>query len=388
MNAPRIRASLAALSLALVTPALALGAFGCAKGEARPDAAGGRVDASVPPGVDAHVPDAYVPPGVDANVPDAYVAPGIDAFVPGVDAARAPDAAVVGTGGYLDRCDTAADCASGRCVADRGGTSFCSRTCASDATCAHEHTCVSGVCVPDDTGEACSTATPETCAAGLCLGSDAGGQCTRQCSSAAECPAGYACTQTGGASFKICVDIERPCATAAECGTGLCVTDLGCTAECVTAADCPARLPGLPAYTCGTDYGTSANLCVIPSDVVGDDAAGASCVTDASGLYECRSGACDETAPLGAMCVASCTARGGCGPGLGCYPLIDGSTLYMVCERAGSGDLGSSCSTGRNCTSGLCDGTGVCTRLCADGICPTGWSCEAVAGYSVSICRP
>jgi hypothetical protein len=184
------------------------------------------------------------------------------------------------------------------------------------------------------------------------------------------------------------VDIERPCTGPSDCGSGLCVPTLGCTSECDSAADCPGRLSGLPGYTCGRAYGSTTNICVIPSDVVGDDAAGSSCVADpGTGLYECRSGACDDSAPLGPMCTTGCTAHGGCGPGLGCSPLVDAGSIILVCSRAGGRDLGQSCGTGRECTSSLCDTAGYCTRLCADGLCPTGWRCETVAGFGVAICR-
>ena len=74
----------------------------------------------------------------------------------------------------------------------------------------------------------------------------------------------------------------------------------------------------------------------------------------------------------------------GCAPGLGCYPLIDGASLLLVCERAGTADFGTPCSTGRDCYSGLCDGTrAVCTRLCADGLCPTGFLCQPVPGFNL-----
>lgn len=370
-------------------PALLTLALGCAEGERGPgprrDAAVPTADVYVPPGVDAFFPppDAYAPPGVDAFSPpaDAYVPPGVDAYLPPTDAFSA------GTGRYLDRCTAARDCASGLCAPDRGGTYFCTRDCTTDLQCAHEHVCVAGVCLADDTGEPCSVGAPESCATGLCLGSGAGGQCVRECASAAECPAGYACTRAGGSTMKICVDVERPCSSASECGSGLCIPTLGCTANCDSAADCPARLAGLPPYTCGRAYGSSTNLCVVPSDVVGDDAAGASCVFNADFLYECRSGACDDSAPLGPMCTQACTAQGGCGAGLGCYPLVDGGSITLVCSRAGSRDLGASCGTGRECASGLCDTAGYCTRLCSDGLCPTGWRCETVAGFGVAICR-
>ncbi len=345
--------------------------------DAGPTDAGPRLDAGTPPGTDAGTPpgtDAGTPPGTDAGTP-----PGTDAGTP------------VGTRGYLDRCTTGGDCASGQCVDDFGGTRFCSRACAIDAECADEHVCAMGVCKPDDTGERCMTTMPSTCTLGSCLGPPGGaGACTRPCASAADCPAGYACTTTGGSATPICVDIEKPCpAGAGDCLSGLCLSVQGCTATCRSAADCPRRLAGLPAYTCAIAFGSTSPICVPPADIIGGDAAGAICRADpGSGLYLCRSAACDESAPLGPMCTQTCTAEGGCGPGLGCYPLPDGASITFACERAGSRDMSETCASARECHSGLCDATGLyCTRLCDDGLCPTGWTCETIAGLGVSICR-
>lgn len=331
-------------------------------------------DASIPPGVDA-----YVPPGTDGGPPpDAYVPPGTDGGPP------------VGRGAYLDRCATDADCASAHCVDDYGPTRFCSQTCTSDLQCAHEHLCnAAGLCVHDDTGSPCSVATPASCAAGLCLGAAGGGRCTRECGSAAECPAGYACTTVDASGLRVCVDIEQPCTAPDQCGTGLCVPTLGCTASCRTAADCPARLGslGLPPYECRIEFGSTTPVCVPPADVVGDDPIATACSYDTGGNVQCRSGACDDTAPLGPMCVQACTAQGGCAPGLGCYPLVDGGSVVLVCELAGNGDLGEACGSARQCHSGLCDMGGYCTRLCNDGLCPSGWTCSPVPSTSIAICR-
>lgn len=364
--------------------------LGCAKGGPdRPSVDGSGADASAPfdggsfdggSSDDAAVDEDAFSPGEDAGSEPGDASSPTDAHVP-------TDAVVPGTGAYLDRCTTDRDCASLRCADDYGPTRFCTRTCASDAQCAHEHHCTGGVCVVDDTGQPCVTGTPETCATGLCIGTAAGGQCTRYCSAASECPAGFACALAGGAATPICVDIERRCSAAADCATGLCIPGVGCTAQCASAADCPRRLDGLPPYACRVDLGSTVPICVPPSDVLGDDPIGASCRFDGLGRNLCRSGACDETAPLGAMCTQACTALGGCAPGLGCYPLEDSGSVLFVCERAGTRDLGATCAAGRECGSGICQAPGYCTRLCADGICPTGWTCVTAAGLGVALCE-
>ena len=125
-----------------------------------------------------------------------------------------------------------------------------------------------------------------------------------------------------------------------------------------------------------------------PFDVLGSDPLGTACDASAA-LNTCRSGLCDPDALPGPMCTQVCTAEGGCGPGFGCFPIVDGATVHLLCRRAGTAALGASCTSGRECDSGLCDmGSRRCTRLCVDGLCPTGWRCEPAAGFGPGICRP
>jgi hypothetical protein len=364
---------------------LALGLAACAVGGPMRSSGDGSVRDGGPGTLDAGLDGGpgVLDAGLDAG-PGALDAgaPPADAFVPPVDGG--PSA---GRGAYLDRCTTDTDCATGTCADDVGPTRFCTLPCTSEGACASEHTCAGGRCVPEDTGAPCSTAAPDRCAAGLCLGSAAGGRCTRFCDTSVVCPAGYACTVAGGSTRPVCVDIERPCAAAADCGTGLCIPTRGCTASCRTAADCPARLGGLPPYACAVALGSTTPICVPPDDIAGDDPIGAACVVGGDGLVQCRSGGCDDSAPLGPMCTQACNEQGGCAPGLGCFPLASGGEVILVCERAGAADLGQPCGAGRDCHSGLCDASGYCTRLCGDGLCPTGWSCLPVAGTGVALCR-
>jgi hypothetical protein len=323
-------------------------------------------------------------PGVDAGS-DVDSGAGVDAGVDG--------GTMSGTARYLDRCLRDGDCASGRCVDDVGGTRMCTRTCTTPRDCADEHSCVEGACLPDDTGAVCSVATPATCRLGLCLGPAGGsGQCTRPCDDANECPAGYACADVG-AAFRVCVDIEKPCtAGGTECGTSLCVPSVGCTAQCRSAADCPARrFPGLPPYTCQNAFGSSVPVCTPPlvdagGDVAGDDAMGTLCNTS---FNECRSALCADPAETGAnICIQACGAEGGCPIGWGCKPVeVEGGGIQTFCVRAGNTAIGGACSAASQCASGLCDRPGYCTRLChGDGLCPTGWTCTPIAGTSLATC--
>lgn len=299
--------------------------------------------------------------GVDGGLPGTDS--GVDTGVPVVD--TGVDAPTPALGRYLDRCTTDANCMSGRCVDDTGGTRVCTITCSGHGECAAEHVCAAGVCRRDDTGVICSGASG--CVLGLCAGNPAtgSGECTRPCASASDCPAGYACSDAGGAF--VCVNIERGCA---QCGTGLCLSSgLGCTSTCRTASDCPAALPGM-GYTC------SGGQCVPSPVVFGPDPIGAACAS--SGTTTCRSGAC-LTDDFGASyCTQRCTESGGCGPGFGC---VFDSGAGLICLRGGSGALGSACTGGNQCDSGICAPGGYCTRLCtADARCPSDMRCGTGPG--------
>lgn len=347
------------------------------------EVADGGVDAPVDAPV-ADVPGVDVP-GVDAPPPDV---PGVDApppDVPGVDAGP--------MGGYLDRCSVPADCMSSLCVSDTDSTRFCSRTCTGHPECADEHICVEGTCEPDDTGDPCSTASPASCNLGLCIGTVGGpAHCTRQCSNAGECPSGFACTRAGGSAFKICVEVEKPCTAGGnECGTGLCIPAQGCTSTCDSATDCPIRGTafGVTPYTCEFDSGVGSNVCIPPIDIMGSDRIGALC---SAPLNACRSGLCadlNDGDAIPEQCVQVCGPEGGCPSGMACQPqVLDDLSIHAFCVTAGTASIGAACATGAACASALCDDPGgYCTRLCADGICPTGWTCTPVPGSSLAICR-
>jgi hypothetical protein len=325
------------------------------------------VDPSFDGGVDAGT-DAAVPGdgGLDTPTPPPDTG-GTD--VGGSDAGSDTPAPTLGR--YLDRCVEDADCMTGRCVDSVGGTRMCTITCSGHSECASEHVCASGVCRLDDTGTICSAASG--CVLGLCAGNPATGtgECTRPCSSASDCPAGYACSDAGGVN--ICVNIERSCAV---CPTGLCLSPQGCTSTCRTAADCPTALTGM-SYTCQIVGGSDLPVCVASPLIVGADPIGAPCrMSGASNL--CRSGTCITDDDSGSeYCTQRCTESGGCGPGFGCAPVDDGGGgALLVCVRAGSGALGASCTTGGNCDSGICDPADYCTRLCtADTRCPSDMTC-------------
>lgn len=348
------------------------------------------------------------------NPPPVDITPPIDN--PPVDRPVMPDITRP-LAAYLDPCSSNGDCQSNDCATVGLATGFCTRSCASRRDCGDGYLCASSRCLPDDTGLRCDPRSTTSPCARFCFGNSASGvgHCTRECANGADCPAGFACSVVSGTS--VCVEVERSCAHAADCPSNFCLgpseTFAGCSAQCRTAADCPrrftlsdsGRLLALPPYQCQS-AGGGVSLCVPPlqgviagGDIQGTDPIGASC--GASGTVSCFSGVCDTGTPgdplAPAMCVQTCTPTGGCPSGYGCKPWIDGTDLYLTCRPAGSGALGSTCTRGGDCATALCQGvtatTGYCTRLCSDGVCPTGMSCTyagtTVDGTRVSLCvRP
>ncbi len=326
--------------------------------------------------------------GTDTNVDDTTVSP-VDTGA-GVDTTVGTDV-TGGIKGYLDGCAGDGECVSGACTVD--APRFCTKSCAASGECAHGQICAGGHCRLDDTGKTgCSPSTGSGCLL-YCYGSATSAHCTKDCLTASDCPAGFACT-AAGAGKKVCVDIERGCTAASQCVTGLGFcggTSDGCTSECTSATDCPNRLIGLTPYACTVSGGKT--VCVPPADVLGSDPLGATCA--ASGTNTCRSGGCD-TATSPAMCNTRCTPQGGCPLGYGCFPDAGGGSVDLICTPAGSSWLGAACARARDCRTGLCQAEatgsgGYCTKLCNDSLCPTGMTCKASGltasdGTAIKLC--
>ncbi len=382
--------------------------------DAAPDAATDLTQPDAAPDMTAPPPD-VTPPPPDMTAPPPDVTPPPPDVTPPPDVVR-PDAAPP-RGAYLDPCTSTVDCQSMDCAPLGAASGFCTRTCSSRRDCGDGYQCARGRCVADDTGTPCDPRGATACAF-ACFGNGASGRghCTRECASGRDCPAGYGCQVVSG--MPVCVEVEAPCARAADCDTNLCVgvgpSFSGCTATCRTAADCPqrmtldidGRLLALPPYQCQPFGG--ATVCVAPvqgaiagGDLTGSDPIGATCSATPGAPVQCRSGVCDgdDTPP---SCVQGCSPTGGCPAGYACRPwLPDGPTgsVYLVCRPAGRGALGTTCTRGSDCATGLCqarsagDPTGYCTRFCGDGICPTGMACtpagSAVGGVTLALCaRP
>ena len=330
--------------------------------------------------------------------PDAPIGPDVPppSDVPIVTDVPMPrDVMSPGTRGYLDACTVSSECASAMCTST--APRFCTRGCTAHADCADGQLCAAGRCELDDVGRpGCDPATASPCLQ-YCVGTAGGAShCTHDCGTARDCPAGYACSSFGGGR-RACVDIERPCAAPTNCPTGLgfCgAGGAGCTAACTGPSDCPARLVGLPPYTCELRSGQT--VCVPPADVLGPDAIGTTC--SATGTNLCRSGACDDgTTPP--MCNQRCNPHGQCASGFGCAPVPSGGALLLVCNVVSPSPrawVGSSCTRGRDCVTGLCRGdvgAAYCTRLCNDGLCPSTLHCVTLPvfaddGTPIRFCDP
>ncbi len=335
-------------------------------------------------------------PPPDTSTPEDTSTPPTDTGSEWPDTSVGPDTST-GTKSYLTKCSSGAECASGMCSPDT--PSFCTKPCSSHSACANGQICAGGICRLDDIGRTgCSLSTAAPCLEycyGPSDGAPASRHCTHSCTTASECPAGYACSPVAP-GVKACVEIERPCSVSNQCPGNLCGADgLGCTAECQTAADCPHRLVGLPAYTCesrtiSTGSGTTTKkVCITPGDVAGSGPLGATCAD----WHSCRSGACDDsTTPW--TCAQRCTTDGGCAVGLGCFPLVNGGAIDLVCSAAASAWLGDTCARGRDCATAICrdaGGIGYCSRMCDDGYCPDGMTCtslgvSATDGTPVMLC--
>jgi len=224
-----------------------------------------------------------------------------------------------------------------------------------------------------------------------------------------------------GLPQKVCIKYETACgADIADCRPGVCDTTLvlpGCTGSCDSAADCPKRAAGLPAWTCD-----ASGICRRPPDVFGPlgQSMSAAYACDALGMAAnlCDDGqhinlatlsvppppalSCDVPAVTpgapGDSCVDSCRYRGGCVFRHACVAVGSAGAnrvaLCMPTTGAGEGgEVGAPCDRHQDCAFGYCD-RGLCSRDCTpDGVCPSGTSCqegadgESIEGLVFRLCR-
>ena len=306
----------------------------------------------------------------------------------------------------LTLCQVDADCESGLCRAvTPGGVERCTKTCSVLTDCYQGYRCEldggDSICRASDIGRSCNA--PGQCNFACLSPLD---YCTSECTTGADCPAGYGCLDVGGT--EVCVKVAADCAAdtsqcvaANQCDASLIVSS--CTMPCGSAADCPQRAQGLPAWTCD-------GACRRPPDVYGPLPGGyapAQWVCDLSGnvvnvcndglhidftsfmqppapVVSCGSPTTTDGLP-GDACLDSCRYRGGCPFGFACSALAElPSGRIGLCLYSGAKEVGQPCTTNGECSFGLCSEAGLCSRDCSrDGVCPDGSSCQAQGGPNV-----
>jgi len=165
------------------------------------------------------------------------------AALPGVCGGCVPAAILSGPRGIGEPCTADSQCRSGSCLND-AGVRYCTVACTDDAGCVEGFHCRAGSCVRGPRGGIGSGCIDNSdCSeGGLCATRGDASWCTAYCDTA-PCPAGFDCTDAGGA--QVCSPtlalVGEGCATNADCLSGLCAgTPRGmvCTRFCGVGAYC------------------------------------------------------------------------------------------------------------------------------------------------------
>lgn len=282
-------------------------------------------------------------------------------------------------------CSEGAQCASGRCQADR-----CAARCP-DGVCPPGRACVTDISGPVcrlagavELGGACERGLD--CLSGVC----AGGRCALDCADGT-CPAGTRCTRfaEGRFCFSACTE-DADCPEAARCdprfaegptcywrgaiGDGeACAADDDCASGRCHAGRCLVRCPtgDCAVGTVCVDFET-VDLCapmplpegaacgIADTCVEGTRCEGGRCLPD------CSAGCPTRAVCIGATCQPRCATDADCGPGLMCNR-FDGFAPF--CDLRGEASPGEACARAADCASGLCF-NGACRPSCAGGCGP------------------
>lgn len=313
-----------------------------------------------------------------------------------------------GTKGELDLCASDAECAMPFLCRSmwKNGPSRCTPACVTDGGCPSGMRCSSAnnekFCTFSDIGRTCADASG--CNFGCLQGP---GYCTAACASGSDCPNGFGCMSVGTPPTKVCVKAAeycdssntKPCIVPAACDTSSLIVG-ACTLACSSNADCPQRASLLSPWTC------NGGLCQRPADVYGPLGGGYTPTQYACNQFNTVVNLCNDAqhmnfqtftipgAPAvncsspnttdgvaGDSCVDSCRYQGACPFGFGCTAVgnINGGRIGL-CLPTGGGEVGSSCTNDTQCAFGYCSNQ-KCSRDCtADGVCPSGSTCNVVGG--------
>ncbi|MEM7676417.1 MAG: hypothetical protein AAF449_10480 [Myxococcota bacterium] len=245
-------------------------------------------------------------------------------------------------------------CAATRCVlrCDRGGT------CGANEVCNPND----GRCLPTDVPLGAPCTIDGQCEDSVCIGVTSNMNpvrvCARPCGATSECPLDFSCREANEMQFCLSEDLNTPPAaydvrsggfcdsTTRSCQSRFCSVDANiCLELCSRDADCSALGGGCWLFR-NSDETTFSGLCLSVSGFQ----AGASCTANAA----CESNFCQQ-----GRCAGLCCRDQDCGLEENCVPSeLPNANLVKTCvprpPTAGSGALGSICTTNDQCETELC----------------------------------
>lgn len=316
-------------------------------------------------------------------------------------------------------CNLDADCNNANliCVAtvctlrcDAPGAAACPGTEVCNAT--------TGRCAPGNLPLGGDCAFDAQCSTGLCLGLTIGATsysiCTSACGAGSHCPLNFSCSEVSGMNFCLGENLSTPpgtydtiaggfcSSTVNTCQSGWCNTGGNqCIETCSRDADCAAFGGQCWTFTQGSGATTTYDhLCFAAG---GTTVTGGLCALNDS----CESGVCDR---YEGTCAAHCCSDSDCPGAQTCAEYdLDATHTVKICiprtPTAGTGALGSTCTSYTQCESEVCVPTDFndtasvrrCSTLCCrDADCaaalPLGGRCVpaggALANTIVGVCQP